>query len=157
MRGEPVGQDHRPQLLHERLTHRIIGAGRRVYDVLGVGHLEAPYANAFCVELTRNGIAIEREVPFDLMYEGVLVGRYRADIVCDRKVLIEVKAGDKLPPSAFAQTLNYLRVTRLEVGLIFHFGPRFSFQRLVLDSARRPAPRMSAPCQRKSAVDDRPG
>lgn len=119
------------RLTHHELTHRIIGGVYGVYHDLGCGLLESVYSRALSVRLDRLGISVRREVPFTVMFDGVEVGLYRADLVCDDTVLVEVKAGELLPPKAFEQTLNYLRLSKLPVALLVHFGPRLSFQRLV--------------------------
>ncbi len=121
----------RPAYPHHELTRTIIRGAFGVFNGLGSGLLESVYANALGVRLRRLGIAVVREVPFKVLFDGVEVGSYRADLVCDGKVLVEVKGREQLPPFAFDQTLNYLRLSGLQVALLIHFGPRLSFQRLV--------------------------
>lgn len=121
----------RPTYPHQELTRTIIRGAFGVFNGLGSGLLESVYANALGVRLRRLGISVVREVPFNVLFDGVEVGFYRADFVCDDKVLVEVKSGERLSPFAFEQTLNYLRLSGLEVALLIHFGPRLSFQRLV--------------------------
>jgi GxxExxY protein len=65
------------------------------------------------------------------MYEGVSVGAYRADVIVNACVIIELKATPVLGPTDEAQLLNYLRGTNIDVGLLLHFGPRASFRRVV--------------------------
>jgi GxxExxY protein len=125
-----VTSSHRV-LPHHELTGRIIGGIYGVFNGLGSGLLETVYVSALSVRLHRLGIKVVREVPYTIVFDGVEVGHYRADLVCDDTVLVEVKAGDQLPPNAFAQTLNYLRISALPVALLVHFGPRLSYQRLV--------------------------
>ncbi|HEY0996036.1 MAG TPA: GxxExxY protein [Gemmatimonadaceae bacterium] len=120
----------RPHYPHQELTHTIIGGIYGVYGGLGAGLLESVYANALSVRLRRLGLDVAREVPFTVVFDGVEVGHYRADLVCNNAVLVEVKAGEHLSPNAFHQTLNYLRLSKLGVALLVHFGPRLSFQRL---------------------------
>ena len=118
-------------LVHEELTREILGAFYRVYTALGYGFLEAVYANAMAVELVRRGLSCEREAQVDVRYAGVVVGRYRTDILVDRRVVLELKASASLDPMARQQLSNYLRATGLEVGLLLHFGRRPEFQRLL--------------------------
>ena len=125
-------------LLHELVTKQILGAFYRVYNTLGYGFLESVYANAMCVELTRRGLACEREAQVAVHYQGVVVGRYRTDLLVHRSVVLELKASPVLDPGARQQLLNYLRATDLEVGLLLHFGPRPSFQRVLASNSRRP-------------------
>jgi len=89
------------------------------------------YANALTVLLGVAGLRVEREVPFDIVFHGHTVGRYRADLIVESKVVVEVKAGRAVDPTHAAQLLNYLRASRLEVGLLLNFGPSAQFRRIV--------------------------
>ena len=105
-----------------------------VHRKLGNGFLEAVYAEALGIEFDRQGIPWQREVPFEMVYEGrVLRTRYRADFVCYGEVLVEIKAqiGVGLPESS--QVINYLRASNLEVALLINFGlPSLEHRRFVL-------------------------
>jgi len=74
---------------HQDLTHEIIA----VYQALGFGFLEKVYLRALVVELGRRGLACRREVPFVIAYEGVEVGMYRADLIVESLVVVEVQSG----------------------------------------------------------------
>ncbi len=117
-------------LVHEDLTREIIGAFFTVYNELGYGFAEAVYANAISHELKTRGLAIRREVPFDVKYLGVSVGQYRVDLMVNETVVVELKAGAAIGDSERRQVLNYLCVTALPVGLLFHFGPKPWFKRM---------------------------
>ncbi len=117
------------------LTHRIIGAAFAVHNTLGFGYLEAVYRRALAVELRKQGIDHQLERTFDLLYEGVDVGSYRADLIVDSAVIVEVKSGLLLDPAAAVQLLNYLRASGIEVGIIIHFGLRVEVKRLVMSDA----------------------
>lgn len=95
------------------------------------------YANALTVLLGTAGLQVGREVPFEIVFHGRTVGCYRADLVVESKVVVEVKAGRAIDPFHTAQLLNYLRASRLEVGLLLNFGPSARFKRVV-SSARSP-------------------
>jgi GxxExxY protein len=118
-------------LIHEELTNVIIGAFFAVYKALGFGFLEAIYANALEVELNRRGLRVRREVPTEVFYLGVPVGTYRFDMLVNESVLVEVKASRTTTDADLRQLMNYLRATKLTVGLLLHFGPRGQFKRLV--------------------------
>lgn len=118
-------------LRQESITREIIGAFYAVYNDLDYGRLEAVYANALALELGWRGIKAAREVPLSVSYKGHEVGFYRADLVVDGAVLVEVKATRYLDPQARRQVLNYLRASDIGVGLLLHFGPRPRFERLV--------------------------
>lgn len=113
------------------LTGAIIGAFYCVHTHLGGGFLEAVYANALTVVLRDAGLQVEREVPFEIVFRGRVVGRYRADLVVEARVIVEVKAGRALEPAHAAQLLNYLRASGLATGLLLHFGASAQFKRVV--------------------------
>src|ERR1043166_7273885 len=82
-------------------------------------------------ELRSRRHELAREVSVDVFYKGEPLGRQRLDMVVDRKVVVEIKSSIELSPTAIMQTLCYLRTTRLEVGLLLHFGPKARIKRLV--------------------------
>jgi len=106
------------------LTGQIIEAFFHVHHTFGYGFLESVYRKTLAVELQRRGISIEQLVRYELVYYGVSVGTYEADLVVERSVILETKTGLVLDPVAQPQVLNYLRASQLEVGLVLHFGPR---------------------------------
>jgi GxxExxY protein len=119
------------QLIHRELTHEIIGSFFNVYNAFGYGFLETPYVNALTFELEDRGLRVARELPIDLMYKGRKVGLYRADMVVENKVLVEAKASTALSEADNRQIFNYLRASKLTVGLLLHFGPNPSHRRFV--------------------------
>lgn len=125
-------------MFRPELTHGIIGAFYDVYNELPFGYLDAVYCGALAVELRERGHTVQREVPISVHYKGHAVGDYRADLLVDDAVIVEVKASRYPDPNGEHQLLNYLRATDCEVGLLFHFGPRPSFKRLV--STRKSGP-----------------
>src|ERR1051325_4759667 len=118
-------------LIEESLSRQIIGAFYDVYNDLGFGFLESVYRRAMAVELNYRGIAVAQEVPFELTHRGVQIGHYRADLIVDDRIVVEAKSSIKPDPFAPAQVLNYLKASRIEVGLVLHFGPKPSFTRVV--------------------------
>jgi GxxExxY protein len=125
---------------HQELTDQIIGAGYTVDRAFGFGFLERVYRRALVIELGHCGIAARTEVPFRLEYRGTPIGLYRADLVVDSKVIVEVKTGLLLDPAATPQMLNYLRASGLAVGLVLYFGPRMKIKRLVNSRTLRSRP-----------------
>jgi GxxExxY protein len=83
------------------------------------------------VELGKRGLRVEQEVLYEMVYEGVVVGQYRADMVVEGRVIAETKATLTLDPAALPQIMNYLRLSKIPVGLVLHFGPRPAIKRLV--------------------------
>ena|SRR5947207_2488659 len=128
------------ELLHKEITDRILGAFYQVHWELGPGYVESVYVQAMEIALTDDGLRVEREVPVSVYFRRRRVGTFRADMIVESVVLLEFKAGDRLDPSAEPQLLNYLRATKLEVGLILHFGPKAVFKRRVVTNDRKIIP-----------------
>jgi GxxExxY protein len=126
---------HERHLIEERLTHSVIGAFYDVYNTLGFGFLELVYMSALERELRDRGHTVGREVYVPVLYKGVELARQRIDMIVDRQVLVEAKSTQELHKSAKRQVFNYLRATRLRVGLLLHFGPEPCFYRLVFTGA----------------------
>ena len=120
-----------PNLIEERLTHSIIGSFFDVYNYFGFGLLESVYSNALAADLRAKGHKVDREVSVTVYYKGEAVGRHRIDMLVDDKVVVENKATERLPPSAKPQLLTHLKATRLEIGLLLHFGLTPKFYRLI--------------------------
>ena len=117
----------------QELTGKIIGAAFALHNDLGAGFLEKVYSNALAVELGQTGISCEREVPFKVKFKNIVVGDYCADIVVERRVLIELKACTGLDSVHEAQILNYLKARGIRVGLLMNFGqPKLQYRRFVL-------------------------
>ena len=119
------------KLLHKELTDQILGGFFTVYNALGYGFLEHPYANALALELGSRGLCVEREVRIDVKFEGHTVGHYRMDMVVNRIAVVEVKAGSAMAEADQRQLLNYIRAGSFPVGLLLHFGPDPRFKRFV--------------------------
>ena len=114
----------------QRLSGLAISAAYAVHRAFAFGFLESVYRKALIVELRHQGAEVRAEVPYDLRYRGVGVGAYRADMIVEGRLVVEVKAGLLPDPIAPVQLLNYLTASRLEVGLVLHFGPDLQIRRL---------------------------
>jgi GxxExxY protein len=130
-RSERDSAASRRTLVEEATTRSVIGAFFSVYNELGYGFLESVYRNALIRELRARAIATEVEVPIDVTYKGGVVGVFRADVLVERTVLLELKATQAIGPAEQRQLLNYLKATGIRVGLLLHFGPRARFYRVV--------------------------
>ena len=119
------------KLLYEDLTEKIIKCFYKVYDALGEGFLESVYEKALMIELEDAGIKTENQRSLNVHYKGRLVGDFKADIVIEDKIVIEIKAVSRLAPQHEAQLINYLKATGLKVGLLVNFGEKLEFKRRV--------------------------
>ena len=126
------------------LTRVVIGAFYDVYNALGHGFLESVYATAMVRELRRRGLTVEREVHVVVRYKGEPVGHFRADVLVESRLVVELKASASTVPADRRQLLNYLRATNLEVGLLLSFGHRPTFCRVIATNHRASDPRSSA-------------
>lgn len=109
---------------HEALTHAIIGGAMRVHRALGPGYLEAVYVRALAWELRLMGLTAECDRRLTVRYRGCDVGVFVPDVVVDDRVILEVKAVERLVPAHEAQLVNYLVTTGIEVGLLINFGSK---------------------------------
>lgn len=130
-------QPSRSKLRHSELTEKIIGVFYEVYNDLGWGFVEAVYENALTLALAEAGLTVRRQVPIAVWYRGQQIGEFRADLVINDLVLLELKAAKSIDPSFEKQTLNYLRATNVEVALILNFGPAPQFRRLLFDNEQK--------------------
>lgn len=117
---------------HAVLTSTILGAAIEVHKSLGAGYVESVYANALDVALRERKVTFIREHEVDLTFHGVHVGQHRLDLVVENKVVVELKAVEKLAPVHFAQLRSYLASTDLAVGLLLNFNaPVLEVKRVV--------------------------
>ena len=128
-----MGNDARAEviLIDEELTRSVRRAFYHVYNTLGPGFLESVYRRALEYELRRRGIAVEAEAPINVFYEDIQVGHFRADLLVEGRVVVEIKATRALVGEDVSQLLNCLVGTRLEVGVLLHFGAKPVYKRLV--------------------------
>jgi len=106
----------------EALITRIIGICIAVHRELGPGLLESIYGRAICLELETAGLSFEVEKQVPVLYRGNVLCHHRLDIVVDLKVLLEIKAVERLVPIHYAQVLSYLRISELPVALLMNFN-----------------------------------
>ena len=109
-------------MLYQDLTGKILEACFEVSKELGAGFVEPVYEKALLVALIHKGLKVESQVPLKVLFRKVIVGEFKADLLVEDKVLIELKAVSSFANEHFAQILNYLKATEIEVGLIINFG-----------------------------------
>jgi GxxExxY protein len=122
---------------YNSLTEKIIGVFYEVYNKLGYGFLEEVYEHAMVLECEKEGIPVVSQAPIRVSYDGKVIGEYFADFLVDGKVIVEIKASNGLAPEHEAQLLNYLKATKIEVGLLLNFGPKPQVKRKVFDNIRK--------------------
>lgn len=124
-------------LKHRDLTQKIIGVFYEVYNELGHGFIESVYEAAFEVALTSKGLTVLRQIEVPVWFRGHRIGDFTADMLVEKSVLLELKAGRALNAAHEAQLLNYLRATEIEVGMLFNFGLKPEFKRMAFDNSRK--------------------
>ena len=114
------------------LTQKILEGAFSVHNTLGCGFLEKVYSNALLFELRNMNLCCEHEVPFKVRYREIVVGDYCADLIVEKRVLVELKACASLDSAHEAQVLNYLKASSIQVGLLLNFGkPKLQYRRFV--------------------------
>ena len=106
----------------EMLVKTVMACAVNIRKHLGPGYLESVYKNAMLVELEKNGFAYEVEKPINVYYENVLVGEFKADVVVEGSLILELKAVNSLHVAHELQLVNYLTATGIDNGLLINFG-----------------------------------
>ncbi len=113
------------ELVLKEEVYQVVGAALEVYWRLGRGFLEPIYQEAFQIELGRRGLPFEPQKELTIVYKGhPLEKKYVADMICFNQIIVELKALDRLTGVEETQLLNYMRMTRMGVGLLINFGSR---------------------------------
>lgn len=111
------------ELLYKEEVYVIVGAAMEVYNELGCGFLEPVYQEALEIELPLRGIPFEPQKELPISYKGRRLQKtYVADFIAFEKVIVEIKALDRLTSREESQLLNYLKATNLQVGMLINFG-----------------------------------
>jgi GxxExxY protein len=106
----------------DRLAHQVIGAAIEVHRQLGPGLLEGVYENAICIEFELRDIAFRTQSRVGITYKGRPVGKGRLDLLVGDRLIVELKAVEKLAPIHLAQMISYLRMTNRALGLLINFN-----------------------------------
>ena len=123
--------------LLQDLTRQVIGVFYIVYSELGYGFLEKVYHNAMLIELGKRGFRCESQKKISVYYSLSQVGEYYADILVNDKIILELKAAEVLAPDHEQQLINYLRATKIEVGLLLNFGKKPEIRRKIFTNDRK--------------------
>jgi GxxExxY protein len=118
--------------LLDEITQKIIGCAYEVSNTLGSGFLEGIYEKALQHQLQKMGLGAERQYQLKVIYDNILVGEFFADMVVEKKVLVELKAVRMLDEIHVAQAMNYLKASGMPVCLLINFGrPKIEIRRFV--------------------------
>lgn len=124
-------------LKHAELTRAILSVFYSVYNELGYGFLETVYEESMAIALGDARLRVDRQVPLPVWFRGPKVGDFRADLLVNGVVLLELKSARILDEAHEAQLLHYPKSTEIEVGLLLNFGIRPQFKRLLFDNDRK--------------------
>lgn len=118
-------------------THMIIGCAFEVLNELGHGLHEKLYENALVVEFKRRSMKFDQQRHFEVLYKGEQVGEFIPDLIVCGKVIVDAKTIDRITDHERGQMLNYLRITKLPVGLVLNFKHgKLEFERIALSTSR---------------------
>ena len=121
------------QLLLKEEVYQVVGCAMEVLNTLGHGLLEKRYENALVVEFGLRSIPYRQQPRFDAIYKGVRVGEYVPDLIAFDQIVVDTKTIDRITDVERGQILNYLKITKLRVGLILNFKrPKLEWERLIL-------------------------
>jgi GxxExxY protein len=121
------------KLLLKDEVHQIVGCAMEVLNHLGHGLLEKPYENALAVEFGLREIPFSQQSRYEVQYKNVTVAEYVPDIICFNQIVEDTKTIDRITDHEIGQMLNYLKITRMRVGLILNFKQaRLEWKRIVL-------------------------
>jgi GxxExxY protein len=122
---------------HSELTGKILGAFFELHKELGFGFSEKVYESGLEVLLTELALIVERQKDIFVYFHGKIIGEYKADLIVNGVVLLEIKSVEKLIDAHDAQLLNYLNATEFEVRLLLNFGRQAEFRRKIYDNPRK--------------------
>ena len=121
------------KLILKAETEKVIGFAFEVLNEIGHGLNEKIYENSLVVLFKQNGIAFDQQRRFPVLFRGVQVGEFVPDLIAFGSVIVDTKVIDRITDVERGQMLNYLRITKLRVGLILNFEkPKLEFERVVL-------------------------
>lgn len=119
-------------LPNNQVTEKIIACAYKVSNTLGSGFLEKVYENALVHELRKAGLDVEQQYPIPVLYDGILIGDYCADLLVEKRIILELKTVETLTDIHMAQCLNYLKATGLHICLLINFHhPKVQIKRIV--------------------------
>ena len=122
-----------PKIIYKELSYKIMNAVFTVHNTLGNGFLEKVYENAIMIELSNKKIKCVQQCPVEVFYKEKLVGDYVADILVENKIILEIKTVKELTDIHEAQLMNYLKATKLKLGILLNFAnTKVEYQRIAM-------------------------
>lgn len=120
-------------LLHKEEVFQIVGSAFDVLNEVGHGFHEKPYENALVIEFVKRGIPTDQQCNYDILYKGHKIGLYIPDLIAFNSVIVDAKVIDHITNIERGQMLNYLRISKMRVGVILNFKhPKLEWERIVL-------------------------
>jgi len=108
---------------NEDITHKIIGAAYKVFNILGFGFLESVYQKSMIIELIKSGLNVEAEKPLKVYYDEQIVGEFYVDLFIEDEIVVELKSVKSIAKEHEVQLVNYLNGLKKDIGLLINFGP----------------------------------
>lgn len=123
--------------LYYEITETILNRFYKVFNALGYGFLEKVYENALAFELAEAGFKVETQKEINVYYAGRVMGSYYADIVVNDCIILELKAAEDFCDAHIQQIKNYLKASKIEVGLLLNFGKKPEFKRCYYSNQKK--------------------
>jgi GxxExxY protein len=124
---------HESKLILKEEVFQIVGAAMEVLNEVGHGIHEKPYENALVVEFATRGIPTHQQRNYEILYKGHKIGLYIPDLIAFNSVIVDAKVIDHITDIERGQMINYLRISKLRVGVILNFRhPKLEWERIVL-------------------------
>jgi GxxExxY protein len=128
-----MNTNQKKELLCKDEVFNIVGAAMEVLNELGHGLNEKPYENSLVVEFKLRGIPYQQQRPFEILYKGNKVGLYVPDLIAYNSVVVDAKVIERITDVERGQMINYLKITKLRVGVIINFkNPRLEWERIIV-------------------------
>lgn len=121
------------KIIYKDESYRIVGLCMKIHSTLGQGFKEIIYKDALEAELIKEKIPYEREKYFPIQYgETILERKFNTDFFVFDSIILEIKASSQIHAASFRQTLNYLKISRIKLGILINFGTdKLQFQRIL--------------------------
>ena len=126
-----MSEGEKPVIIEAALCYQIVGAFWDTFNEMGPGFRESTYGNALDIALNGRGLVVQREHTIEVFFRGQPVGTHRLDRVVNGRVVVELKATERLASGTHNQVRSYLSAARLPIGLILHFGLQARYYRVL--------------------------